>query len=757
MLSVQANQVKKYEKQKSEINQFENKLLASQQSKHYRYLHILQDMRSLFGISIFSASTTMYDASEEAICPPGHVRAADDDEALDFGYPRARFCPVRNIPVDIWNKFCSLLDWRQEMELLTNSSSVLRVLGRTAIAELLINNRYYVVWNLITSPIHFLLLDCKNEGQRESVPKTPFRQYMSSKRNSRQSHTPCSLYTLNGEQDGSLFHMLVLHGNTRLMAEYIKRLAKYEYQNLSRMFSSTNWWGETCIEVTECHSYLEPMQRFLSQVMVTATDESSHPQAMVLPPMEQVTKSCVCQMFPTFNYLQGLNSSHRFLYFNLFCRFDCAKCLDPITETIIKIEYYNHLDGGRFYALYKNIISAIPRPASTYTEGAPTVRPKDCFVWNSYSDHKLLMDKASRSLNYSLHNVLLIKYPNEYDLRSFFDFITEILHNMPFFVHVFNLIKNVKGMTSIFYDMCLELKKTGFAMLDVIFAYYRNPERYFINQAKTEYTPSAGSPHIVPVAVWPAKDLTESFDKIMRLVKRLISNQQHQYLMTKESKAATAHAATPVHAPPVHATVPQMQTSCIYTLVHNVANCTDGVCEPLLYVLQDCVLPLVRSLLDYLHADISKNIARSLALQCIIVAPCTVLEYWSLTTPATYVLKQTIGQMQHFQNSEFTCAQYEKEITQTHISAPLWTLIVSNQQGLNDFELDRHCSYKILTCKPVTSEQTKCQTRTQTHKGGEIVRQFPGSSSSINSDAAIRSKVNLTQHLVTEDVRTTEL
>lgn len=532
-------------------------------------------------------------------------------------------CPDSNINCNSWIKFCSLVQNHNEMDLVGDSYKILKDLGRLAITELLRLNCNTIVDNILSCPLQEIL-----ERPFTSDPKN----------NSFGSRF------YNKEHTGSLFHILVLHGNVRLMAKYTQNLARFEYRNMSTMITSLNWASESCMKVIERYPQMELLKRYLVSKFKLYSPMSKD----LFPNFDHKSElPCICKIYPddADTLLLKLPLAHYFMFYNIFCKKTCSHCNNPIMSEIIKRQYWSDIDNGRLYNIYKDL---------TYN-----TKPNQ---WNDYDDRELLRNKAMTSFNLKLTQTLMLRYSEEYNLVNITDYIVSILENMPFFTTILSEMRTVHCMESMFYQMCTDLKLTGKRLIMLAIKNYSLSADDVLNFMATD---SDITPH-TPEYVF-RKNLAYILKKVS-FVLSCTKLENNTYHLDEGPK---------------------------FTLIHTAYSCLFGHCQALLYVLEYTLIPLLHKYMDLIEVFFSKALAAKLSLELLITKPKTEIDYWSLSTPATYYLKSVINMVNYYQDKRLSKGQYENLIRQS-ISNDLWDLIVSNLDGTNDFELGRISELQYL-------------------------------------------------------------
>lgn len=349
-------------------------------------------------------------------------------------------CPELGIDHNLWSKFCKLIDTHNEMNLLMDDEPVLEGLGRLAISELLRVNRFYSVFNMLSSDVHM-----------RRVLQKPYSTGIGGAGTADGAIAPL--------HRGSLFHILVAYGNVRLMEKYTYDLARYEYRDMTTMITSANINGEKCVDVIRKYPQMELMLTFLEteyskyslNKQLACSLFSGHGLTGIFS-KEFYRRSCICKMFPEDNFLMTFKPYYAFLCYNLMCHRTCTHCNSSFMIEILKDQYYKKIDGGRFYNIYKDI----------------TYNSKKLTIWNDLDDRKRLIYMASSGLNQSLHEILLTKYSDEYTFDNFFELVGSVLRYMNFWSIFWNLTQNINFLDTVLYAVCDDLKHLGYDILDAI-------------------------------------------------------------------------------------------------------------------------------------------------------------------------------------------------------------------------------------------------------------------------------------------------
>lgn len=174
---------------------------------------------------------------------------------------------------------------------------------RPMIAQLLSEWEYDLVWNVLN------LTHTINTDFEETF-------VVGEKTNDETIHY--DLTRLDGVECGSLFHLLVLHGNTRLLDLYFRNaIWTKEYTSLETMFDSLNYRGETCFEALQKNKqYWLVMDYFHRNPDTRDIVNARSPH--------NKTRKCICS-YVSDKCMQTLKR-RLVKFFYMFCRYDCESC-----------------------------------------------------------------------------------------------------------------------------------------------------------------------------------------------------------------------------------------------------------------------------------------------------------------------------------------------------------------------------------------------------------------------------------------------
>lgn len=186
---------------------------------------------------------------------------------------------------------------------------------RPMIAQLLIEKEYDLVWSVLNL---------------EPTISTDFEENFISGTEANET-IQYDLTKLDGIECGSLFHLLVLHGNTRFLDLYFRNsIWTKEYTSLEEMFNSLNYRGETCFEAVE-----KIKQTWLVMDYFYRNPDTKD-IANAYKPRDK-TRKCIC----TYVSEECMQTFKRRLskFFYIFCRHDCETCKESCTTVIPKPIY----------------------------------------------------------------------------------------------------------------------------------------------------------------------------------------------------------------------------------------------------------------------------------------------------------------------------------------------------------------------------------------------------------------------------------
>lgn len=205
---------------------------------------------------------------------------------------------------------------------------------RSIIAKLLCEKEYDYVFSLLNNTNLVSIMIDKNFKSAETPATEPFEY---------------KVLELDGIGTCSLFHILIIHGDTRLLDVYmINSLWKREYSSIEEMFKSLNHKGQTCFEALKKikqgalivdYFYRNPDTR---EVIKQYNLDIPHNLCVC----KQVDKNCLDWIY------ENLSLNYKLAFISMFCRNDCDNCMTPDVLKLMNEHILEHAHENFYKQLH---------------------------------------------------------------------------------------------------------------------------------------------------------------------------------------------------------------------------------------------------------------------------------------------------------------------------------------------------------------------------------------------------------------------